>query len=643
MNNKNKGITLIALVITIIILLILAGISINTLNGENGIITRGQESKLKYEMTQLKEEFELFCIEKETEIMGTFSKEGVMASENVLVYNNKQEENKSIYDVMPSLSKSKYAKKVEIIKGEIHVVAKNKNEVKWLQEIGIIPNPWNIVDGVLMSSNTNLLLLGEDGTLVIPGSVTEIDKGAFANVEGIKRVIIPGSVKKIGDNAFSHNSTIEEVIIEDGVEGIGSTAFYSCTKLNKVKMANSVLNIGNSAFNYCPKLEEINLSNNLKVIPTGIFVNCTSLKNIIIPENVTKISNEAFSSCGQLVSINIPKNVESIGDSPFAYCKSLVNINVDIRNTDFKFSNGILMNSDETEMIYISSSAIQENTFKVPDKINKLTAGLLTSYPKIEKIIIPENVTEIDINFFSNNRNINSIVIDSNNRNYMSTADAIYDKNQTKLIYYYTNKIEVRIPEGIIEIASQAFRRNSLTILNLPTSLEKIQSEALVNTKLKSLNLGKNVSELAGTTFLYSEVINISIDEDNPYLIEENNVIYSIDENRNKVKLVGGVGKINSLAIPNGVKEIGNDSFVRKGITNVVIPNTVIKIGRAFNDCQSLETITIPSSVTSIDSTCFSKCINLKEIIVEKPKDSISGAPWGATTNGRVEVKWTGQ
>ena len=38
--DTNKGITLIALVITIIVLLILAGVSIATLTGENGIITR---------------------------------------------------------------------------------------------------------------------------------------------------------------------------------------------------------------------------------------------------------------------------------------------------------------------------------------------------------------------------------------------------------------------------------------------------------------------------------------------------------------------------------------------------------------------------------------------------------------------------
>ena len=43
----NKGITLIALVITIIVLLILAAISIATLTGENGLLTKASTAKEK--------------------------------------------------------------------------------------------------------------------------------------------------------------------------------------------------------------------------------------------------------------------------------------------------------------------------------------------------------------------------------------------------------------------------------------------------------------------------------------------------------------------------------------------------------------------------------------------------------------------
>ena len=43
---NNKGITLIALVITIIVLLILAGVSIAMLTGQNGILTRANDSQI---------------------------------------------------------------------------------------------------------------------------------------------------------------------------------------------------------------------------------------------------------------------------------------------------------------------------------------------------------------------------------------------------------------------------------------------------------------------------------------------------------------------------------------------------------------------------------------------------------------------
>ena len=60
MNFKRKEcITLIALVITIIVLLILAGVSIATLTGENGILTRANDSKTKTEIGKEEEILQL--------------------------------------------------------------------------------------------------------------------------------------------------------------------------------------------------------------------------------------------------------------------------------------------------------------------------------------------------------------------------------------------------------------------------------------------------------------------------------------------------------------------------------------------------------------------------------------------------------
>ena len=64
-NMRNRGITLIALVITIIVLLILAGVTIATLTGENGILTRANDAKIATEKAVAKEKVEM-------EVAGSF-------------------------------------------------------------------------------------------------------------------------------------------------------------------------------------------------------------------------------------------------------------------------------------------------------------------------------------------------------------------------------------------------------------------------------------------------------------------------------------------------------------------------------------------------------------------------------------------
>ena len=55
MINKNRGITLIALVITIIIMLLLAAVAIQMSFGENGLIVKANQAKLEQEKSGLLE------------------------------------------------------------------------------------------------------------------------------------------------------------------------------------------------------------------------------------------------------------------------------------------------------------------------------------------------------------------------------------------------------------------------------------------------------------------------------------------------------------------------------------------------------------------------------------------------------------
>ena len=56
---NQRGVTLVALVVTIIVLIILAGISINLILGDNGIITIAKRAKENTELARIEEEKEL--------------------------------------------------------------------------------------------------------------------------------------------------------------------------------------------------------------------------------------------------------------------------------------------------------------------------------------------------------------------------------------------------------------------------------------------------------------------------------------------------------------------------------------------------------------------------------------------------------
>ena len=64
-NRRNSGITLIALVVTIVVLIILATVSINTVLGDNGIISRAQKARDSYSNSQKSEDEQMAVLANE--------------------------------------------------------------------------------------------------------------------------------------------------------------------------------------------------------------------------------------------------------------------------------------------------------------------------------------------------------------------------------------------------------------------------------------------------------------------------------------------------------------------------------------------------------------------------------------------------
>ena len=70
-------------------------------------------------------------------------------------------------------------------------------------------------------------------------------------------------------------------------------------------------------------------------------------------------------------------------------------------------------------------------------------------------------------------------------------------------------------------------------------------------------------------------------------------------------------GGLQSIIIPSSVTSLGEWCFAScSSLTSITIPSSVTSLGYAcFDHCSGLTNITIPSSVTSLGASCFLNCI----------------------------------
>ena len=89
-----------------------------------------------------------------------------------------------------------------------------------------------------------------------------------------------------------------------------------------------------------------------------------------------------------------------------------------------------------------------------------------------------------------------------------------------------------------------------------------------------------------------------------------------------------GCSVLTSVTIPSSVTSIDAWAFEGcSGLTSLIIPSSVTSIERsAFKDCSGLTSLTIPSSVTSIGSYVFENCSGLTSITIPSSVTEIGGA-----------------
>ena len=98
LKNK-KGITLIALVITLIILLVLAGITVVALSGENGLFSKTKQAREKYSISEAKEKLTTKLMQLQTEVTDEEQRSATIEDINKLVDEDSKYYDKEIESV----------------------------------------------------------------------------------------------------------------------------------------------------------------------------------------------------------------------------------------------------------------------------------------------------------------------------------------------------------------------------------------------------------------------------------------------------------------------------------------------------------------------------------------------------------------
>ena len=341
MKNKlkeNQGITLIALVITIIVLLILAGVSIAMLTGQNGILSQAENAKTRTTQSSAEEMVSVAIGGLQAENLGDTSKiTPQMIADQVNEENNRSDvtaEGTSFpTNIVFNDDGVKVAVDVNLKVGESET-PNNPNYSVPIDESKIAPKELFKIDILTPPSVAKVASTVDENI-----SVSETTKGT-AKIEGIWPEYCNEDKYYgwLGDTNVPQKDTNYEIdypgitdtlIIPYEVEFGGY--IFTITEVDlRVRSPQYEDSSYGEQFTGNPRIENIIFPDTV----TKIYMQGTNVpennvtKKIVLPENLTEICNKMFFAYTELTSINIPKTVTKIGNSAFWECRKLSSITI---------------------------------------------------------------------------------------------------------------------------------------------------------------------------------------------------------------------------------------------------------------------------------------------------------------------------
>ena len=630
---KQKGITLIALVITIIILLILAGVTISMLTGDNGILKQATNAREQSEKEKIKEQIKLDIMEKQV------GKEGKDLTEDeltdiILKYGEITGSGDDIKGKVIKTTPGRYEIPVEdVYTGEIKKEDPgiyNSNDELIVSWDDLVNKYEFDISGESTSETKKIMLIEiisknnlDAKKVVIDDSVTSIATGRFRQCASLETVKLPKNLISIGSDAFYACLNLNNITLPEGLQSIGNGAFASCDKftsivipdsvtnlseffmpscnnLEKVVIGSGVKSLNNGHFQTLEKLKEVELKEGIEEIGWKTFINLKMLRKVVVPNTVTTIGIEAFAGCTELKTINLPEGLTTIGDMAFT-CSGIENV---------------VIPGSIKKIGYWFNGCKNIKRIEIQDGVTDIQRTLTGMESLTDLIIHSQNIT-IENSTFAG-------CVSLKNISFPTEGSIIIEQDAFNSCTSLTDLI---IPGSIKSIGNTAFAGcSNLTNVILEDGIESLGRACFSSTAISEITIPKTLVNISKSALAnISNLKQINVDEENTAYCSVDGVLYTKD--KTTLKQYPPQKEEKAYNILNTATKIDDNTFINaKNLTNINIPNTVTEIGyNAFSGCTGIINLIVPNTVTTIGDDAF------KGVPQVTYSGTATGSPWGAT------------
>ena len=511
-----------------------------------------------------------------------------------------------------------------------------------------VDTEWNLTDGVLrIESDAGM-------------------KDWYDNFEGdkgqIKHVVLEEGVTAIPISAFRDCNELTDISIPDSVKKIGVNAFHGLASLVKITLPANLTEIESSTFSGCTGLKTVTLPENLKIIGPQAFAGCSSLTAIDIPEQTESIGNYAFDNCRGLTSVIIPQSVKTLGERVFANCNGLAGVLFEGNAPDsigtrvFTGDFPIYMLEGATGFNGVDWDDYGEQLKVKPDGNGwELTLeGALTIMSDagmadwvtvgadlredVRSLELRSGITYIGDDAFHNSVKLNTVTLPDSVKTIGDNAF----KDCTALT-------EVLLSDGLTSIGDSAFWGcDRLVDITFPASLEIIHSGAFINcSRLAEVTFLGTAPELPNATVFFGvdscfKIIVPNYDTSftaGNWVYYKDNIVHKDDIpgdgwylSAEGVLTIEDNTGMNNWAKDDENPDLNPNKLYGDKVKEIILQDGVNVILQEFQNCTTLQRITISDSVTYIGYKAFMGCTGLTEVTISANVELIGGEAFSGCT-----------